>query len=237
MKKYLLIALCVALLFVVGCAYEETPGADDYVPETEDVEQEVDNDTTDITNNEEEEGDANMTNEDVNNGTTDVPSIITGTIEMEDGGIITFELYPEIAPETVRNFVYLARQGFYDGLTFHRVIDGFMIQGGCPLGTGTGGPGYTIFGETSNNGFDNTLLHTRGVMSMANSGHPDSGGSQFFICQVDTPHLNGLHATFGKVTDGMEIVDSIAANPNATHVMRAITIDGDFEMDPPNKLG
>ena len=161
---------------------------------------------------------------------------ITGTIEMEDGGVITFELYPDIAPQTVRNFVYLARQGFYDGLTFHRVIEGFMIQGGCPSGNGTGGPGWTIFGETANNGFENNLLHERGVMSMANSGHPDSGGSQFFICQEDAEWLNGLHATFGKVTGGMDVVDLIAANPDAPHVIRSITIDGDFEMDPPDKI-
>ncbi|MCL2426222.1 MAG: peptidylprolyl isomerase [Oscillospiraceae bacterium] len=188
-----------------------------------------------------------MPNEDVNNEVTDVPSVITGTIEMEDGGVITFELYPDVAPETVRNFVYLARQGFYDGVVFHRIIQGFMIQGGCPLGAGTGGPGYTIFGETSNNGFENNLLHERGIMSMANSGHPDSGGSQFFILDADAPWLDGAHATFGFVTSGMDVVDRLAETPvldgNGTvapenmPVMRTITIDGDFEMDPPNKLG
>jgi len=239
MKKYLFIVLCIALLFVVGCNNEEVPEATDYDLETEDVEQNLNGDATDIVDEDENEGDEIMTNENLNNEVADVPSIITGSIEMEDGGVITFELYPEIAPETVRNFVYLARQGFYDGLTFHRVIDGFMIQGGCPLGTGTGGPGYTIFGETSNNGFENTLIHERGVMSMANSGHPDSGGSQFFICQnrESVAHLDGLHATFGRVTDGMDLVDRIAAGSDGAHVMRTITIDGDFHMDPPNKLG
>lgn len=132
------------------------------------------------------------------------------TITMENGDIIKAELYPDIAPNTVRNFISLIKKGFYDGLIFHRVIKGFMIQGGCPLGTGMGGPGYDIRGEFKINGFDNTLLHTAGVLSMARAMDPDSAGSQFFIMHKDAPHLDGQYAAFGKVTEGMENVDRIA---------------------------
>jgi len=132
------------------------------------------------------------------------------TIEMEKGGVIRCELYPEIAPNSVRNFISLARKGFYNGLGFHRVIAGFMIQGGCPLGTGTGGPGYTIPGEFAANGFKNDLKHSRGVLSMARSMMPDSAGSQFFIMHEDAPHLDGQYAAFGKVIEGMDVVDKIA---------------------------
>jgi Peptidyl-prolyl cis-trans isomerase (rotamase) - cyclophilin family len=131
-------------------------------------------------------------------------------IEMENGGIITAELYPEIAPISVGNFVCLIQKGFYDGVIFHRVIPGFMIQGGDPDGTGMGGPGYSIFGEFRRNGFDNRLRHTRGVLSMARSMMPNSAGSQFFIMHDDAPHLDGSYAAFGKVTDGMDVVDAIA---------------------------
>ena len=132
--------------------------------------------------------------------------------EMEDGGAITAELYPEIAPNTVANFVNLVESGFYNGLIFHRVIPGFMIQGGDPQGTGMGGPGYTIKGEFARNGFrENTLRHTRGVLSMARSMMPNSAGSQFFIMHADAPHLDGDYAAFGKVTDGMDVVDRIAS--------------------------
>ena len=131
-------------------------------------------------------------------------------ITMEDGGEIELELYPETAPLTVENFEKLAGQGFYDGLTFHRVIPGFMIQGGCPEGTGAGGPGYTIKGEFSSNGVKNDLKHTRGVISMARTMIPDSAGSQFFIMHADAPHLDGQYAAFGKVIRGMEVVDRIA---------------------------
>lgn len=131
-------------------------------------------------------------------------------IIMEDGGEIELELYPETAPLTVENFEKLAGQGFYDGLTFHRVIPGFMIQGGCPEGTGAGGPGYTIKGEFSSNGVKNDLKHTRGVISMARTMIPDSAGSQFFIMHADAPHLDGQYAAFGKVTRGLEVVDRIA---------------------------
>ena len=132
------------------------------------------------------------------------------TITMEDGGVITGELYPLIAPESVKNFIYLANKGFYNGLIFHRVIPGFMIQGGCPDGTGMGGPGYCIKGEFFFNGFKNDLKHKRGVLSMARSSSPNSAGSQFFIMHEDARHLDGQYAAFGKVTSGMDIVDAIA---------------------------
>jgi len=132
------------------------------------------------------------------------------TIEMEDGGIITAELYPQIAPNTVNNFISLINSGFYDGLIFHRVIPGFMLQGGCPEGEGYGDPGYSIRGEFAKNGFKNDLDHTRGVLSMARSSAPDSAGSQFFIMHEDSPHLDGSYAAFGCVTDGLDVVDAIA---------------------------
>lgn len=132
------------------------------------------------------------------------------TITMENGDVMKAELYPEIAPNTVNNFISLVRKGFYDGLIFHRVISGFMIQGGCPEGIGTGGPGYSIKGEFSQNGFPNNLKHDAGVLSMARSMSPDSAGSQFFIMHKSAPHLDGAYAAFGKVTEGMEVVDKIA---------------------------
>ena len=130
-------------------------------------------------------------------------------IEMENGDVMKGELYPEIAPSTVANFEKLANAGVYDGLTFHRVSPGFMIQGGCPLGNGTGGPGYSIKGEFAANGVNNDLRHTRGVLSMARAMDPDSAGSQFFIMVEDAPHLDGQYAAFGKITDGMEAADRI----------------------------
>ena len=133
------------------------------------------------------------------------------TIEMQDGGIITCELYPDIAPQSVYNFISLANAGFYNGLIFHRVIPGFMIQGGCPDGTGMGGPGYCIKGEFAANGVSNDLRHTRGVLSMARAQAMDSAGSQFFIMHKDAPHLDGQYAAFGKVVAGMDVVDKIAA--------------------------
>ena len=131
------------------------------------------------------------------------------TIEMENGDIMKAELYPEIAPNTVKNFVDLVNRGFYDGLIFHRVIPGFMIQGGCPEGMGIGGPGYSIKGEFSRNGFKNELKHTKGVLSMARAMHPDSAGSQFFIMVENAPHLDGQYAAFGKTIDGLDIVEEI----------------------------
>lgn len=135
------------------------------------------------------------------------------TIKMKKGGVIKAELYPEKAPNTVNNFIYLIKKGFYDDLTFHRVIKGFMIQGGDPNGNGTGGPRYTIKGEFTANGFKNDLKHTRGVLSMARSRNPNSAGSQFFIMHQDAPHLDGQYAAFGKVVAGMDVVDKIAAVP------------------------
>lgn len=132
------------------------------------------------------------------------------TITMENGDVMKAELYPEIAPNTVNNFISLVKKGYYNGLIFHRVINGFMIQGGCPDGNGTGGPGYTIKGEFSQNGVPNDLAHTEGVLSMARAMHPDSVGSQFFIMHKNAPHLDGAYAAFGKVTEGMDIVNKIA---------------------------
>ena len=154
------------------------------------------------------------------------------TIEMEDGGIIRAELYPEIAPNTVRNFISLVKKGFYDGVIFHRVIPGFMIQGGDPLGRGTGGPGYCIKGEFSANGFKNDLKHSAGVLSMARTMAPNSAGSQFFIMHEDAPHLDGNYAAFGKVVEGMDVVDEIAEcatdyndKPTTPQVMKKVTIE------------
>ena len=134
-------------------------------------------------------------------------------IEMEDGGVMNGELYEDIAPQTVANFEKLANEGFYDGLIFHRVIPGFMIQGGCPRGDGTGGPGYSIRGEFSANGVRNDLQHKTGVLSMARTMDPNSAGSQFFIMVADAPHLDGQYAAFGKITDGMDVAQEIAMVP------------------------
>ena len=154
------------------------------------------------------------------------------TIEMEDGGTIKAELYPEIAPNTVNNFISLINKGYYDGVIFHRVIPGFMIQGGDPKGTGTGGPGYSIKGEFTRNGFKNDLKHDRGVLSMARTMMPNSAGSQFFIMHKNSPHLDGQYAAFGKVLEGMEVVDAIANTrrgsndkPLTPQVMKKVTVD------------
>ena len=132
------------------------------------------------------------------------------TFEMENGEVMKAELYPEIAPNTVNNFISLIQKGYYDGLIFHRVISGFMIQGGCPDGTGMGGPGYKIKGEFKQNGFTNNLKHTAGVLSMARAMDPDSAGSQFFIMHKTSPHLDGAYAAFGQITEGMDVVNKIA---------------------------
>ena len=153
------------------------------------------------------------------------------TIEMENGDKIVIELYPNNAPNTVDNFISLANNGFYDGLKFHRVIEGFMLQGGCPQGTGTGNPGYSIAGEFTKNDFENTLVHERGVISMARSNSMDSAGSQFFIMHQAAPHLDGVYAGFGKVIEGMDIVDEIATcekngeKPVVDQKIKTITID------------
>ena len=159
---------------------------------------------------------------------------IYATITMENGGVIKLELYPDLAPQSVRNFCYLARKGFYDGLTFHRVISGFMVQGGDPSGDGTGGPGYCIKGEFAANGFENDLSHTRGVISWARRSRPnDSAGSQFFIMHADYTGLDGSYAAFGRVIEGIEVVDEIAAvetndndKPLTPVVIKSITIEG-----------
>lgn len=154
------------------------------------------------------------------------------TFEMENGDIFKAELYPETAPNTVNNFIALISKGYYDGLCFHRVIDGFMIQGGCPDGTGTGGPGYCIRGEFSQNGVTNDLKHDAGVLSMARTMAPDSAGSQFFIMHKKSPHLDGAYAAFGKITEGMEYVDKIAETdtdysdrPTKPQIMKKVTVD------------
>ena len=232
MKKYFIFLLSALLCFAAGCAGGETTGSTpDATPEPA-PKLPPENKPVSAPESPSDEP---------------IPDVITGRIEMEDGGVIDFELYPDIAPETVRNFVYLARQGFYDGLKFHRIMNGFMIQGGCPLGEGVGNPGYSIFGEFAQNGFENSLNHTRGVMSMARSPSGfDTAGSQFFICHGDPSSLNGGYAAFGKVTDGMDVVDRIADTPNNggngsvapsdMPVMLRIIIDGNFAMDEPNKL-
>ena len=154
------------------------------------------------------------------------------TITMENGDVIRAELYPEIAPNTVKNFISLVKKGYYDGLIFHRVIQGFMIQGGCPQGTGMGGPGYSIKGEFSQNGFQNDLKHTEGVLSMARSMMPNSAGSQFFIMHKNSPHLDGAYAAFGKVVEGMDVVNKIAETrtdyndrPLKEQKMKTVTVD------------
>ena len=221
MKKLLALTLCFAFLAFAACTPAVKPA--DPTPAPAEA-------TTDNAENNENEGDKYMNK-------------IHATITMEDGGVIELELYPDLAPQSVRNFCYLARQGFYDGLTFHRIIPNFMIQGGDPNGNGTGGPGYFIKGEFRANGFENDLKHTRGVISWARRTTPyDSAGSQFFIMHVDYPSLDGQYAAFGRVTSGMEVVDRIAAvqtdannRPLEPVVIRSITIDGP-ELPPPDKL-
>lgn len=166
------------------------------------------------------------------------------TFTMENGEQIRAELYPEIAPNTVNNFISLVSKGYYDGLIFHRVINGFMIQGGCPDGTGMGGPGYSIPGEFAMNGFKNELRHTEGVLSMARAQHPDSAGSQFFIMHKTSPHLDGSYAAFGKVIEGMDVVNRIATvptdwsdRPAHPQVMKSVTVETfGVEYAAPEKL-
>ena len=161
------------------------------------------------------------------------------TIEMENGDILKAELFPDIAPNTVNNFISLIQKGFYDGVIFHRVMEGFMLQGGDPQGTGMGGPDYCIKGEFTQNGFENNLAHDPGVLSMARTMAPDSAGSQFFIMHKKSPHLDGLYAAFGKITEGMDIVDKIASvptdsndRPMETQRMKKVTVDT-FGVDYP----
>ena len=167
------------------------------------------------------------------------------TFTMDTGKVFKAELYPEVAPNTVNNFISLVKKGFYDGLGYHRIIKGFMIQGGCPKGNGTGGPGYGIKGEFSANGFENNLKHEPGVLSMARAQNPDSAGSQFFVMHETSPHLDGQYAAFGKVIEGMEVVNEIAETPVAgggffrpgstpvtPQVMKSVTVDT-FGVDYP----
>ncbi|MBQ6095797.1 MAG: peptidylprolyl isomerase [Lachnospiraceae bacterium] len=167
------------------------------------------------------------------------------TFTMKDGGVFKAELYPEIAPNTVNNFISLVNKGYYNGLIFHRVIRGFMIQGGCPDGTGMGGPGYSIKGEFSHNGIKNDLKHTPGVLSMARSMMPNSAGSQFFVMHQTSPHLDGEYAAFGKVIEGMDVVNAIAETPTdfrdrplEKQVMESVTVETFGETYPePEKYG
>lgn len=154
------------------------------------------------------------------------------TFTMENGDVMKAELYPDVAPNTVNNFISLVKKGFYDGLIFHRIISGFMIQGGDPDGTGMGGPGYSIKGEFDYNGFDNSLKHSRGVLSMARAQHPDSAGSQFFIMHANVPHLDGQYAAFGKLIEGEDVLDKIASvdtdwndRPRKPQVMKTVTVE------------
>lgn len=154
------------------------------------------------------------------------------TFTMENGDVMKAELYPDVAPNTVNNFISLVKKGFYDGLIFHKVIAGFMIQGGDPEGSGMGGPGYSIKGEFNYNGVENNLKHSRGVLSMARAQHPDSAGSQFFIMHADAPHLDGQYAAFGKLVEGEDVLDSIASidtdwsdRPRTPQVMKTVTVD------------
>ncbi|MDD7186195.1 MAG: peptidylprolyl isomerase [Clostridia bacterium] len=158
------------------------------------------------------------------------------TFNMKGGDVFYVELYPDVAPNTVNNFISLVNKGFYNGLCFHRVIEGFMIQGGDPKGNGTGGPGYSIRGEFTKNGFKNNLKHKRGVISMARSMMPNSAGSQFFIMHADAPHLDGQYAAFGQVIDGMDVIDKIAAvnvdyndKPLRDQIIESVTVDTDGE--------
>lgn len=164
------------------------------------------------------------------------------TFEMENGSVMKAELYPEVAPNTVNNFISLIKKGFYDGLIFHRVIPGFMIQGGDPKGSGSGGPGYCIKGEFRANGFANDLLHSRGVLSMARTMAPNSAGSQFFVMHEDSPHLDGQYAAFGKVIEGIEVVDEVCKvrtdyndRPRIPQVMKKVTVET-FGVDYPEPV-
>ena len=234
MKKFITVlcfVLCFALL--IGCAADQ-----------DDTEQE-------LPTNGEEQG-LEMEEPEAPDGRVPLEELLANTIQatitMEDGGEIVLELFPDLAPQTVRNFVYLAREGFYDGVRFHRIMNGFMIQGGCPYGSGTGSPGYFIFGEFEANGFVNDLSHTRGVISMARRPDPafNSAGSQFFITNGDATFLDGDYAGFGRVIYGMDVVDAIALTPNSgpngqvdfdlMPVIASIVIDSDIELPPPHKI-
>lgn len=202
-KSIILIALMIVMSCVLAGCNTEIKN-DDLIKGNDDVIEQTSGDIENVS------GESNIMKPDRDlNRYANVEQNPIATIEMNDGKIIKIELYPKIAPESVENFIELANSGFYNGLTFHRTIPGFMAQGGDPLGNGTGGPDYSIYGEFSENGFENSLKHVRGVLSMARSSENNSAGSQFFIMVEDTPSLDGLYAAFGKVTEGMDVVDEI----------------------------
>lgn len=202
-KSIILIALMIVMSCVLAGCNTEIKN-DDLIKGNDDVIEQTSGDIENVS------GESNIMKPDRDlNRYANVEQNPVATIEMNDGKIIKIELYPKIAPESVENFIELANSGFYNGLTFHRTIPGFMAQGGDPLGNGTGGPDYSIYGEFSENGFENSLKHVRGVLSMARSSENNSAGSQFFIMVEDTPSLDGLYAAFGKVTEGMDVVDEI----------------------------
>ena len=211
MKRFLSI-LTAALLFIaaIGCttAYANSTGA---AIDTGKTDESAAAETTDKPIASESEPKAPETEGSQNTEEESTMQNPIATITMKDGGVMKLELYPDIAPNTVRNFIALANSGFYDGVTFHRIIAGFMIQGGDPEGTGMGGPGYSIKGEFASNGFKNDLKHKRGVISMARTMVPDSAGSQFFIMHADAPHLDGEYAAFGMLLEGFDVLDKIAS--------------------------
>ena len=222
MKKTIVLLLAALLLLSLACAKEEVSKADKAAEALLAAQQK------------------NETKEETNVDKTHP----IATITMKDGGVIELELYPETAPESVKNFISLANSGFYDGLIFHRVISGFMIQGGDPDGRGTGGPGYSIKGEFAINGVKNDISHVRGVLSMARAQPYDSAGSQFFICHADSTFLDGQYAAFGRVTSGMDVVDRIAATttdskdkPYKDQIMETVRVETwGVDYGEPNKL-
>lgn len=213
MKRFITMLMAALLLAAIGCttATANSTGAGTEV--TSETEKEPAAPGNEPTDTEPAKENAAPASEEPKN-TEEEPTVNNypiATITMKDGGVMKLELYPDVAPNTVKNFIALANAGFYDGLTFHRIIYGFMIQGGDPDGMGSGGPGYSIKGEFASNGFKNDLKHTRGVISMARTMVPDSAGSQFFIMHMDAPHLDGEYAAFGMLTEGFDVLDKIAA--------------------------
>ena len=208
MKRFLSLLLTALLVFAaVGCAktYANSMGSTEPAGKTGETAAQENEPKTQETEAPAEQKPGNTEEDQTVNNNNPI-----ATITMKDGGVMKLELYPDVAPNTVKNFISLANKGFYDGLTFHRIIAGFMIQGGDPNGVGNGGPGYSIKGEFSQNGVQNDLKHTRGVISMARTYIPDSAGSQFFIMHADAPHLDGAYAAFGMMIEGFEVLDSIA---------------------------
>ena len=249
MKKYVFIALCVLLCVAAGCGTQsDSPSSTPRQSSSPSSQPEQSSQPS--TQPEPAPSDPPWVREpQVQRSLEELTAnTIKATLTMEDGSVIEMELYPDLAPQSVRNFVHLARDGFYDGLTFHRIISGFMLQGGCPNGNGGGNPGYAIWGEYAKNGFTNELKHTAGVLSMARQGDPafNSAGSQFFIMHGTARSLDEGYAAFGKVTSGIEVVNRLAGTPvtdnNGTVApanqprIRSITIDDDIELPEPEKL-